>query len=468
MSGRPIASIAVVGGGVAGWSAAAAFAARLKGVSVTVVADPAAPPALVDLIATAGPSITDFHHDLGLDERALLRRVDGVFRLGAAFAGWGPAPYLHTHGEHGEVVAAAPFHHHWLRLDPQAGAFGDFSPASVLAAAGRFVHPSDDPASPLARFNYGLTLDPAAYAETLRRFAMVNGVAERAGPARPAIGGDGRVAHLDLPGGRLTADLYVDTTGVVADTVAPAWIDWSRWLPVAWLAVGEEPAAALPPSVETVTATATGWRLTASLRGRGIVAEASTEPLPGGHRLRSGRRAAAWTGNVAAVGEAAVALEPLDGVALHLVQAHADRIVALLPDTDFAAVELADFNRQTAAEAERLRDLLALRYATSRRGEPLWRDLAATAPSDGLAHDLTLFRERGHLPLHDGESFAPDSWLAVLIGQGVRPRRVDPVAAGLPLAEAHRILARLRAAVTAAAATAPTHRDYLARFLEGR
>lgn len=464
MTCAAVRHIAVIGSGVVAWSAAAAFAARLPGVRVTVVEDSGTPASLADLVGTANPSVTDFHHDLRLDERALMRRVDAAFRLGANFTGWGPDAYFHTHGEHGEVIAAAPFHHHWLRLEPTGGAFADYSVASVLARAGRFTHPAADGPSALACFNYGLHLDPADYAAALRDFAVARGVIVAAGPARGTLGSDGRVAGIDRSAGAILADLYIDCIGALADAVAPHWMDWSHWLPVAHVVVDHGPASE-PSVMETVAATATGWRMTATRLKAGLTVTADAE-ANGGQRFSQGRRRAAWTGNVVAIGDAAVTLEPLEGVALHLVHAHVDRIIAHLPGTDFAEVELADYNRQTAAEAERLRDFLILHYHVARRPDPMWRDLAATTPPATLAHDLALFRERGHLPVHDGESFSPDSWLTVLIGQGVRPRRVDPVAAEIDVAVAATVLRRLRDRTAQAVASVPSHGAYLAAYLE--
>lgn len=179
----------------------------------------------------------------------------------------------------------------------------------------------------------------------------------------------------------------------------------------------------------------------------------------GARRLgfRQGRLAAPWRGNVVATGDAAVCLEPLESTNLHGVHAHVDRIIAALPGPDMNALELADYNRQTADEADRLRDFLLLHYATARRPEPFWRDVAEAALPDSVAGDLALFRERGRLRVHDGDSFDRDSHLAVLIGQGVIPRRHDALAETVPLERLPPVLDRLRAEVAAAAARAPRH-----------
>lgn len=111
----------------------------------------------------------------------------------------------------------------------------------------------------------------------------------------------------------------------------------------------------------------------------------------------------------------------------------------MLPDRAMAPIEAADFNRQTLAEAERVRDFLAMHYRTATRPEPMWRAVAQAAPPPSLAHTLAQFEERGRLPFYEEETFTRDSWAAVLLGGAIfragsirwstpyrRPRRRQP------------------------------------------
>ena len=84
------------------------------------------------------------------------------------------------------------------------------------------------------------------------------------------------------------------------------------------------------------------------------------------------------------------------------------------------------------------------------------RSFAAATLPDSLAHTLSLFRERGRLPVYQEDTFDRDSWLAVLIGQGELPRRTDPLVEGVPAAESRAVMARRRQAVAAAASSRPT------------
>src|SRR4029079_6425022 len=127
---------------------------------------------------------------------------------------------------------------------------------------------------------------------------------------------------------------------------------------------------------------------------------------------------------------------------LHLAHSEIDRIVAMMPDRDCGAVELWDYNRQCESEANRMRDFIALHCMVSSRPEPFWQAAAAAEPPPSLAHTLSLFRERGRLPIYEEETFARDSWLAVLLGQGVLPERTDPLIETVPPIQADQAMAK--------------------------
>jgi len=133
----------------------------------------------------------------------------------------------------------------------------------------------------------------------------------------------------------------------------------------------------------------------------------------------------------------------------------------MMPDREFGAVELWDYNRQATAEADRMRDFLVLHYVTAKRPEPFWQAAASVEPPESLTHTLSLFRERGRLPIYEEETFARDSWLAVLLGQGVIPQRTDPLIETVSPNQADQAMAKMRETIAAIVPTLPTHAAYL-------
>ena len=470
--------VLVAGGGITAWCAAAALKRRAPFLSVTLLETPPAHDALADRIACTLPSIAGFHGDLGLrDEDSILRTGSG-YRLGTLFAGWSAdgREYVHAYDGYGHAIGTAAFPLHWLRAEANGGVapFDAFAPAAALARAGRFVPPSPDTA--FSAHEFGLTLDLPRYTRMLRAFAQHVGVAI----VRDAIAGvepdaRGGIAAVALASGRrLAADLFIDATGPAAQlraTLDTARDDWSAWLPCDRVLLAHGPDIE-PPVLTPVTAFGAGWHWASGAQSGLAYASAHLDDAAAAALLtgadaesivvRPGTRREPWRGNCIAIGDAATQIDPLEWCNLHLALSAIDRLVAMLPDRDMAPVEAADFNRQTLAEAERVRDFLALHYRTTGRREPIWRAVAAAEPPASLAHTLRQFGERGRLPFYEEETFARDGWAAVLIGQGVRPRRIDPLVEGTPAAEAAAAMRAMTEAIAAALPHTPTHAAWIA------
>ena len=155
---RALRSIVIVGGGSAGWMAAASLATALasRRCRVTLIES--------DEIGTVGvgeatiPPIRVFNQTLGIDEGDFLRRTQGSFKLGIQFVDWGRKDhsYFHPFGPHGLAFDLSPLHQHWLRSreQHQLPPIDEYSMAWAAAQRGRVDRPSGDPRSILSTFDY--------------------------------------------------------------------------------------------------------------------------------------------------------------------------------------------------------------------------------------------------------------------------------------------------------------------------
>ncbi|MGI4730733.1 MAG: tryptophan 7-halogenase [Janthinobacterium lividum] len=489
-SGGAIRTVLVAGNGLTGWCAAAALRRHAPFLRVMIAGGPAPAGALADRIVSALPSLLAFQGDLGIGLDDAVARTGSGYRLGTAFAGWNGdrADFVHAYGRHGTSFGPTSFHLHWIRAAREGRAlpFDAFSLAATLARADRFVPPGTKLGPPFGTHDHGLTLDLARYRAMMRAFALHAGAEEVDGDVVDSLPDErGLIGSAVLADGRrIAADLFVDTTGpaaVLRSALPGARDDWSRWLPCDRVLIADGPAPESPPVLDRVTAVGAGWRWSTASPTRashGIAyasafaadataarqlrvatgAEAEGDPI----RVAAGTRRDPWAGNCIAIGDAATEVEPLEWCNFHLALSGIDRLIAMLPDRDCAPVELANYNRQALAEAERVRDFLALHYAVAKRPEPFWRAIAATRPPASLAHTLALFRERGRLPFYEEETFSRDSWAAVLLGQGVLPRRIDPLVEAVPERLSRETMAAFRGAVERALPTFPTHAAVLA------
>jgi tryptophan halogenase len=414
-----------------------------------------------------------------------------VPRLALRFEHWsaGGVPWLHVHGDHGLPCGGAPFHQIWAaaRRARQAEPFHLYAAAGALAAADRFALPRTEPESLLSTFDYALRLHPPVYAAQLAALA-----GKRLLRARGEVGGiqrreDGGVAALLLTDGRrFEADLFLDCAGPSAPLLSrldDTFEDWSGALPADRLLIGTARAPSAPAAADLVAATGIGWRWAVPFPGRtetGLVYAASAATEARARRvlsaeagadeaeavaIRPGRRPRPWIHNVLALGDAAIAVDPLEWTNLYLAQSGIMRALELLPGRDCHPLELVEYIRRSDWQALRIRDFLALHYLRSgRMAGAFWRGLARRPLPASLADTLHHFQKRGRLPFHEEESFTRESWLAVLFGLGLVPDHADPGAAIRDPEEAFAALRRFAERVQAETRDAPLYRDSLSRL----
>jgi tryptophan halogenase len=492
MLGQRISEFVIVGGGTAGWMAAAALARFLGPLARIQLIES-------DAIGTVGvgeatiPQIHLFNQGLGIDEDDFVRATQGSFKLGIEFVDWG-APgerYIHAFGAVGRALGLIPFHHYWLRHRAEGGATSlwDYSPAAVAAQANRFARPVEQPGKLPSGVNYAYHFDASLYAAYLRRYAEARGVQRIEGRVVAVDhAADGGIAAVRLEGERWVAgQFFIDCSGfrglLIEDALGAGYDDWSRWLPCdRALAVPCETVSPLAPYTRS-TAREAGWQWRIPLQhrtGNGLVycsdhlsddrahdilmAGLDGAPLAGSRPLKfvSGKRRRAWVKNCVALGLAAGFMEPLESTSIHLVQSGIARLLQLLPGRGIADAEIAEFNRQTDFEWSAIRDFIALHYHANRRDGPFWQMCRNMTPPEGLARKLALFRAGARIVRDHDELFTETGWMQVMIGQGIEPAQWHPLADALSREQLDEFLALARGHAAHVAGAMPDHAAYIA------
>jgi tryptophan halogenase len=490
-----IKRIVIVGGGSAGWMAAAALANATKGgCAITLLES--------DDIGTVGvgeatiPPIRLFNESLGIAENDFVRATMGSFKLGIEFIGWGAreARYFHPFGKYGVNFDPVPLHQHWLKARSE-GLKEDISEYAMCwhaARAGKFDQPSRDPKRVQSTFDYAYHFDAGLYARFLRAYAEAKGVQRLEGKithaSQHAETGFIEAVHTQR-GETVEGDLFIDCSGfrglLIEQTLQAGYDDWSALLPCdRAVAVPCERAGEFTPYTRS-TAREAGWQWRIPLQhrtGNGYVhcsrfisedeatatlmANLDGKPLAEPRMLRfvTGRRRAFWKKNVVAVGLASGFMEPLESTSIHLIQTAITRLIALFPDKSFDPLQIEEYNRITAMEYERIRDFLVLHYkATIRDDTPLWAYCKDMPIPEGLAYKIAHFRKGGRIVAESAELFQNPSWLAVYLGQGVMPEGYDPLLDQRPNGDRDKFMGMLRKAMMEAAEAMPSHQDYIAR-----
>jgi tryptophan 7-halogenase len=487
----------IVGGGTAGWMAAAAMSRVIgkRGCRIRLVES--------DDIGSVGvgeatiPSLAQFHDVLGIEEPDFVRQTQATFKLGIEFRDWREVgtSFFHPFGRYGFNLDPALFQSFWLksRTEGASTPLDDWSLAATAARLGRFGPPGALPDGSPALLSYAYHFDASLYARYLRAYAEARGVERIEARIVQVIrcGTEDRIEAVQLADGRrLDADFFLDCSGfrslLISGALGVGFEDWSHWLPCdRAVAIGCERTEALSPYTRS-TAREAGWQWRIPLQhrvGNGYVyssAELSDDaaltrlvqtlegPAIGEPRLltfKAGRRCKAWLGNCVALGLAAGFLEPLESTSIHLIQTGIGRLLSLFPDPDGEPAIAEEYNRLTALEYERIRDFIILHYSGSRRADtPFWRRVRAMGLPESLTRKQLLFERTGRIAILDEESFLAPSWLAVFAGHEIWPDGYEPVIDVLAPGGAARHFAPMREAVRRSAEVMPAHADYLAQL----
>ncbi len=435
---------------------------------------------------------------LNLDENEFVRETQATFKLGIEFVNWTRIGhrYFHPFGNYGADMEGIPFHHFWLHQH-QRGYEHDLSAfclQEVAAKRAKFMRPDKSMMnSPLGHIAYAFQFDANLYARYLRSFSEAKGVERIEGRIVNSNlrSEDGFVESVTLEDGRtVEGDFFIDCSGfrglLIEQALESGYDDWSDWLPCnRAIAIPCESGDELSPYTRSTAHTA-GWQWRIPLQhrtGNGhvyceefmstdeatriLLDNLEGKPLkdPFALKFTTGMRKKCWNKNVVALGLASGFLEPLESTSIHLIQSGIARMMTFFPTRDFLQADIDEYNRATRVEYEYVRDFLVLHYRqTERDDSEFWRHCRNLPMTDHLARKYALYEANGRIVREKDELFTETSWLAVMHGQGLKPKGHHPVATGLGNDEVHARLEQLRDIVNACADHMPGHREFIAEF----
>lgn len=113
-----IRTIAIVGGGTAGWMAASYLARTLAHTNVAITLIDSSEIGTVGVGEATVPAIRDFLAVVGLADADVLAATEGTIKYGIHFADWAEPGhrFYHPFGLYGVSARGVPFHQYWLKL----------------------------------------------------------------------------------------------------------------------------------------------------------------------------------------------------------------------------------------------------------------------------------------------------------------------------------------------------------------
>jgi tryptophan 7-halogenase len=490
--------IVVVGGGAAGWMAAALLARCLKAAgSVVTVIEPPGQRGLGVGEATI-PSVLRLLDNLQVAEAEMMRACEATYKLGIQFADWVrlERDSWHPFGVCGARIDGRDLFPYW-HAERLAGRllrpYHSYSVHWAAALAGKGPHAEGG--SPISHTrSYAFHLDAVAFATFLRARAIAEGAEAIDGSvASVSRNSTGGIAEVKLDDGRaIPGELFIDCTGfqaqLIGEVLGDPFISWNDRLLCDRAVATRIPAARQIAPFTRATALSAGWHWTIPLVSRtgvgyvyssrhtsddeawnelreatGDGGDPTREPLF--LRLRVGRQTTFWKANVVALGLAAGFIEPLESTGLHLTQVAIELLLDLLPDRHSPDLLREAYNRRMTRIFDEVRDFVQLHYlASGRRDTPFWQDATAAAASDQLVARLAAYDECGWLEDLVPEAFPDTSWFHILAGNGRLPRRPMPLTLAAAPEQVQTTLAAILRQNEAAVQALLPHGDLLAQI----
>lgn len=505
-------TIAIVGGGTAGWMTAAYLAkffglADESGLDILLIESPDI--GIIGVGEGTFPTIRSTLKFLGIDERQFIRETAATFKQGIRFNDWLHAPtdgarhhYFHPFEApfYTEGTSLVPY---WLLQDERTRPpFAEAVTIQNRVAEARRAPKRPDEGDFAGPLNYAYHFDAARLVDLLEGRAKALGVRHiRDRLLQVALESSGAIDHLVAErSGRIDADFYVDCSGFRAELIGGAlkvpFRSVRRSLltnrAIACKVPSDRPDAPLE-SFTIATAHEAGWIWDIGLNGaRGIgcvyssdhIGDARAEELlrayvspgQGDFPVRHipfevGYRERHWEKNCVAVGLSGGFLEPLESTGVVMIEAAAAMLAELFPHNGPVDAPARRFNELMTTRYENIVNFLKLHYCLSRRDEAFWRDNADPASIPDRLQDLLdqwRYRPPGRFDfILDLESFAFFNYQYILYGMDFRTdlsggRRDFP-----NMRAAQRLFERIRKFGEQATRDLPSHRDLIRSINEG-
>jgi tryptophan 7-halogenase len=450
-SGKSKHHLVIVGGGTAGWMAAALLSRQVspKECRITVIAENDSG---IGVGEATIPSINSLLRTLGADEAEFMQVCDATWKLAIQFSDWlkPEHDYWHPFGVAGAKIDERDLFPYWLR--DQKRPYQTYSLNWAAAVAGKSPH-SLTMQSPIAATGaYAFHLNAKKLSMWLQQRALNSGVQQIHGHVAHASRNDaGDVATVELADGNsVAADFFIDCSGfesvLLRQTLDDQWIDWSGHLLCDRAVAVRTPGKAIIPSHTRSLGLTAGWSWDIPLqsqRGLGYVYSGefisdddAWKELRAAHRLaddaelepqflqmRVGRQTQFWHHNVLAIGLSAGFIEPLESTGLHLAQVGLERFVELFAISGETQPLQQMYNREMAEVYDQARDFVQLHYHLSQREEAFWKASRELPLSVELQHRLRLYSENATVGLLRPEAFPESSYYFLLTGNGRLPKR---------------------------------------------
>ncbi len=405
--------LVIVGGGSAGWMAAAYLNGALnnkgekKVVDITLIESPDIPRITVGEASI--PSINHVLSVIGLDEATFMKATDATFKQSIKYVNW------HKNDN--------SFYHHPFSRARQGPI--DFSGRDWMESKRNIPFMETVSAQPiLCEMNlspkmlgqwtmgpplkYAFHMNAQKFADYLRDFSVERGVTHILANMKNAKVDNGHIKHVELDNETLVeGDIFIDCTGfkslLMGKALEVPYDDYSQWLLCDQAIIAAFDYEDYFPGhirpYTTATALSSGWVWDTPLQSRrsiGYVHSSSFTTEEKAKRelldyqdpklkdadtriikFKSGQRRKAWSGNCISIGLSGGFIEPLESTGLYFCDLAAVMLAEHFPYRDEDMPQLAyRFNRIISNRYYEVLDFINMHYCLSKRTDTeFWKEV---------------------------------------------------------------------------------------------
>ncbi len=483
----------IAGQGAAAWMAAAVLANTLdtRTCSIVVCGSENAEPVIRQQAML--PHFLELLGALGADREGFIWACRGHYKLADQLSGWRGqnTDFCHATGDYGANRGAIEFIQTLGRLRAEGAALAPleaYSLGALCAQSGKFVPSTADRSSILSSYQFGCSLSVPDLIDWLKAYCLKRGVTLNASAvvAVETTANDESIDTVQLANGEtVSGDFFVDATeeALLHSSLGSKIDDWSRHLPseVAYHLNSDQIS---PVPVISLNANASGWeKQTSSASGTsvslyGLEGELTPDTIARWQQTWSGSlsrktearawaRSSSWIGNCLALGPAVIRLPSPALSDLDLGWVALNQLLKHFPMRVSQPALSEEYNRVMAEVYGRCRDLSQMYFLAANPSlGSFWRFGHEAACSDELSFKMKLFRTRGRIPFYEHEVFNGSWQTYLLLGLGVWPEKVDPLAWQTDPAVLMQLCKKVQTAVAQMAGQLPEHKTYLQQ--EGR
>lgn len=404
----------IVGGGSAGWMAAAYLNGALNArgdtprVNITLLESPDIP--RISVGEATIPSMRHLLSVVGIPEIEFMRATDATFKQSIKYQNWVNKDGSFYHHPF-TSMREQPLDHageNWLASD-QSLPFMDTCSVQPAACEAALAPAMKQRWSLPYRLNYAYHMNAQKFADVLRDFSTARGVTHVMANLESVEQDErGWIRSVQTDSqGQLSADLFVDCTGfrghLIAQTLETGFEDYSQYLLCNRAVTMHLPYDRFYPGFirpyTTATALSSGWvwdipmqnqRSIGYVHSSDFISKEDAEQElrayqgPGTEDIavrfvdfKVGRRKQLWNANCIAIGLAGGFIEPLESTGLYLSDLGAVLLAEHWPRDEASVPALsARYNRLMANRYYEILDFINMHYClTQRTDTPFWQEV---------------------------------------------------------------------------------------------